>query len=43
MQTASNLEIVHMPRPVERHGAFVMNTQEEINQAVSDFRSGRLA
>ncbi|MFZ6755958.1 pirin family protein [Undibacterium sp. Ji50W] len=30
-------------QPIVQHGPFVMNTQEEINQAVSDFRSGRLA
>lgn len=30
-------------QPIVQHGPFVMNTQEEINQAISDFRSGRLA
>ncbi|MFZ5503675.1 MAG: pirin family protein [Pseudomonadota bacterium] len=29
--------------PIVQHGPFVMNTQEEINQAVDDFRNGRLA
>jgi redox-sensitive bicupin YhaK (pirin superfamily) len=29
--------------PVERHGPFVMNTREEIMQAVRDYQSGRLA
>jgi redox-sensitive bicupin YhaK (pirin superfamily) len=29
-------------QPIARHGPFVMNTQEEINQAISDLRSGRL-
>lgn len=27
--------------PIVRHGPFVMNTQEEIEQAVADFRGGR--
>lgn len=30
-------------QPIVQQGPFVMNTQEEINQAISDFRSGRLA
>ena len=28
--------------PIVQHGPFVMNTEQEINQAVDDFRSGRL-
>ncbi len=28
--------------PIVQHGPFVMNTQEEIYQALSDYRSGRL-
>ena len=27
--------------PVARHGPFVMNTREQVLQAISDFRSGR--
>lgn len=30
-------------QPIVQHGPFVMNTQEEINQAIRDFQSGRLA
>jgi redox-sensitive bicupin YhaK (pirin superfamily) len=29
-------------QPIVQQGPFVMNTQEEISQAISDFRSGRL-
>lgn len=28
--------------PIVQHGPFVMNTEQEINQAIDDFRSGRL-
>jgi redox-sensitive bicupin YhaK (pirin superfamily) len=28
--------------PIVQHGPFVMNTHEEIDQAISDYRSGRL-
>ena len=29
--------------PIAQYGPFVMNTEEEIYQAVSDYRDGRLA
>ncbi len=28
--------------PIVRYGPFVMNTQQEIHQAIEDYRSGRL-
>ncbi len=28
--------------PIVQHGPFVMNTEDEINQAIDDFRSGHL-
>ncbi|HEY6612473.1 MAG TPA: pirin-like C-terminal cupin domain-containing protein, partial [Pseudomonas sp.] len=29
--------------PIVQHGPFVMNTREQIEQALADFRSGRFA
>jgi redox-sensitive bicupin YhaK (pirin superfamily) len=31
-----------LKEPVARYGPFVMNTKEEINQALNDYRSGRM-
>ncbi len=33
---------VPLKEPVARYGPFVMNTREEINQALEDYRSGRM-
>ena len=33
---------VPLKEPVARYGPFVMNTKEEINQALEDYRSGRM-
>jgi len=32
-----------LKEPIEQYGPFVMNTRDEIYQALSDFRDGRLA
>ncbi|WP_454781512.1 pirin family protein [Legionella sp. WA2022007384] len=43
-ETASQCILIAAARlhePITRHGPFVMNTQEEIIQALDDFRSGR--
>ena len=31
-----------LTEPIARHGPFVMNTQQEIYQAIEDYRSGKL-
>mgnify|MGYP003476158929 CR=1 FL=1 len=31
-----------LEQTVVQHGPFVMNTREEINQAIDDFRSGKM-
>jgi len=33
---------VPLREPIARYGPFVMNTQQEIYQAIEDYRSGRL-
>ena len=33
---------IPLNEPIARHGPFVMNTWEEIEQAFSDYRSGKL-
>ena len=33
---------VSLREPIARYGPFVMNTQQEINQAIEEYRSGRL-
>ena len=40
-----NLSIAGQPlhEPIARYGPFVMNTEQEIYQAISDYRSGTLA
>jgi redox-sensitive bicupin YhaK (pirin superfamily) len=43
----SNLDVlliagVPLKEPVARYGPFVMNTQSEVNQAIEDYRSGRM-
>ena len=44
MQGLSFLLIAGQPigEPIVQHGPFVMNTQEEIREAFSDFQSGKL-
>jgi redox-sensitive bicupin YhaK (pirin superfamily) len=33
---------VPLGEPVVRHGPFVMNTRQEINQAIEDYQQGRM-
>ena len=33
----------NLDEPIARYGPFVMNTEEEIIQAIQDYNSGRLA
>ena len=49
MEAGENSEIrmlliagVPLNEPIARHGPFVMNTWEEIEQAFEDYRSGKL-